>query len=43
MDVIAGYTTAKFRANRPKSVWIVDIGRALKKMKYKRLNSTVIN
>ncbi len=24
MDVIAGYTTAKFRLSRPKSVWVVD-------------------
>ncbi len=43
MDVIAGYTTASFRANRPKSVWVADIWRVLKKMKYKRLNSTVID
>jgi len=43
MDVIAGNTTASFRANRPKSVWVVDVWRALKKMKYKRLNSTVID
>ncbi len=43
MDVIAGYTTAKFRLNRPTSVWVVDVWRVLKKMKYKRLNSTVID
>jgi uncharacterized protein YchJ len=43
MDVIAGHTTAIFRANKPKSVWVADIWRVLKKMKYKRLNSTVIN
>ena len=43
MDVIAGYTTASFRANKPKSVWVVDVWRVLKKMKYKRLNSTVID
>ena len=43
MDVIAGYTTAKFRLNRPPSVWVVDVWRVLKKMKYKRLNSTVID
>jgi hypothetical protein len=43
MDVIAGNTTASFRANRPKSVWVVDVWRALKKMEYKRLNSTVID
>jgi len=43
MDVISGNTTASFRANRPKSVWVVDVWRALKKMKYKILNSTVID
>ncbi len=43
MDVIVGYTTAKFRLSRPKSVWVADIWRVLKKMKYKRLNSTVIH
>ncbi len=43
MDVIAGYTTAKFRLNRPTSVWVADVWRVLKKMKYKRLNSTVID
>ena len=43
MDAIAGYTTAKFRLNRPKSVWVVDVWRALKKMKYKRVGSTVVD
>jgi hypothetical protein len=43
MDVIAGYTTAKFRLNRPKSVWVVDVWRALKKMKYKRVGSAVVD
>jgi hypothetical protein len=42
MDVIAGYTTAKFRLNRPKSVWVVDVWRALKKMKYKRVSNAVV-
>ena len=41
MDAIAGYTTAKFRLNRPKSVWVVDVWRSLKKMKYKRVGSVV--
>jgi len=31
MDVIAGYTTAKFRLNRPKSVWVVGCMARLKK------------
>jgi hypothetical protein len=43
MDVIAGYTTAKFRLNRPKSVWVVDVWRALKKMKYKRVGSAFVD
>jgi hypothetical protein len=43
MDVIAGYTTAKFRLNRPKSVWVVDVWRALKKMKYKRVGRAVVD
>ena len=43
MDAIAGYTTAKFRLNRPKSVWVVDIWRVLKKMKYKRVGSVVVD
>lgn len=43
MDAIAGYTTAKFRLSRPKSVWVAEVWRALKKMKYKRLNSTVVD
>ena len=43
MDVIAGYTTAKFRLNRPKSVWVVDVWQALKKMKYKRVSSAVVD
>ena len=42
MDVIAGYTTAKFRLNRPKSVWVVDVWQALKKMKYKRVSNAVV-
>jgi hypothetical protein len=42
MDVIAGYTTAKFRLSRPKSVWVVEVWRALKKMKYKRVSSAVV-
>ncbi len=43
MDAIAGYTTAKFRLNRPKSGWVVDVWRALKKMKYKRVGSVVVD
>jgi hypothetical protein len=43
MDAIAGYTTAKFRLDRPKSVWVVDIWRVLNKMKYKRVGSVVVD
>ena len=43
MDEIADCTTANFRNNRPKSVWVVDIWRALKRMKYKKLSSSVID
>jgi hypothetical protein len=43
MDAIAGYTTAKFRLNRPQSVWVVDIWRVLKKMNYKRVGSAVVD
>ena len=43
MDEIANYTTPKFRDNRPKSVWVVDTWKTLKKIKYERLNSSVID
>ena len=43
MDEISDCTTANFRKNRPKSVRVVDIWRALKRMKYKKLSSSVID
>ncbi len=43
MDTIADYTTPKFRDNKPKSVWVVDTWKILKKLKYERLNSSVID
>jgi len=43
MDEIANYTTAKFRDNKPKSVWVVDTWKTLKKIKYEKLNSSVID
>ena len=43
MDEIANYTTSKFRDNRPKSVWVVDTWKTLKKIKYEKLNSSVID
>jgi len=43
MDEIADYTTDKFRDKKPKSVWVVDTWKALNKLKYERLNSSVID
>jgi hypothetical protein len=42
MDEVADYTTPKFRDNKPKSVWVVYTWRILNKMKYERLNSSLI-
>jgi len=41
MDEIADRTTPKFRDNKPKSVWVVDMWKALQKVKYKRLESNI--
>jgi hypothetical protein len=43
MDEIADYTTARFRNNKPKSVWVVDTWKALKKLKYEKLESKAID
>jgi len=43
MDDIADYTTAKFRDNKPKSLWVVDTWKALRKMKYEKLNSSILD
>jgi hypothetical protein len=43
MTDIAPYTTAKFRDNKPKEVWVIDTWNALKDMKYKRLDSELID
>ena len=43
MDEIAEYTTAHFRDNKPKSVWVVDTWKALHQLKYQKLKSSVIN
>ena len=43
MDEIANYTTPKFRDNKPKSVWVVETWKTLKKIKYEKLNSSVID
>ncbi len=43
MDETANCTTRRFRDNKPRSVWVVDTWRALREMKYRRLDSTVID
>jgi len=43
MDEIADYTTPNFRDNKPKSVWVVETWKSLYKLKYERLNSSVID
>jgi hypothetical protein len=43
MDEIADYTSARFRDNKPKSVWVVDTWKSLNSLKYRRLNSSVID
>ena len=43
MDEIADYTTPRFRDNKPKSVWVVDTWKTLRKVKFQRLNYSVID
>ena len=43
MDEIADYTSPKFRDNKPKSVWVVDTWKTLRKLKFQRLNCSVIH
>ena len=43
MDEIADYTTPRFRDNKPKSVWVVDTWKALKKIKYEKINSSILD
>ena len=43
MDEIVDYTTPNFRDNKPKSVWVVDTWKSLHKLKYERVNSSVID
>lgn len=43
MDQIADYTTPKFRDNKPKSVWVVDTWKTLRKIKFQKLNCSVIH
>ena len=41
MDAIAGRTTARFRDNRPRSVWVLDTWRTLHQLAYERLDATI--
>ncbi len=41
MDEIADYTTANFRDNKPRSVWVVDTWRTLQQLKYKKLSGDI--
>ena len=43
MDEIADYTTAAFRDNKPKSVWVVETWNTLKDIQYERVNSSVLD
>jgi hypothetical protein len=43
MDEVANLTTAKFRDNKPKSVWVVDTWNTLNDIKYERLASSMVN
>jgi hypothetical protein len=43
MDEIADLTTPRFRDNKPKAVWIVETWKTLNKIKYEKLNSSVID
>ena len=43
MDEIVDLTTPKFRDNKPKAVWVTDTWKTLQKLKYKRLDSTIID
>ncbi len=43
MDELATFTTANFRDNKAKSVWVVDTWRALHQLKYKKLSGKIID
>lgn len=43
MSDIAPYTTGKFRDDKPRELWVIDTWKALKNIKYKRLNSKIID
>jgi len=43
MEKIAGLTSRKFRDEKPEPVWIVDTWKVLNKLRYKRIESSVID
>jgi len=43
MDEIGPYTTAKFRENKPMSVWVAETWKALKQMEYEKLEIKVLD
>lgn len=43
MDELAIFSTANFRDNKPKSVWVVDTWRALQEIEYKKLDGKIID
>ena len=42
MDEVADFTTANFRNNKPKSVWIAETWKVLRQIAYKRKKGSVI-
>lgn len=43
MSDIAPHTTGKFRDDKPMEAWVIDTWKALKNIKYERLNSEFID
>ena len=43
MDEIGPYTTAKFRDDKPMSVWVTETWKALKQMQYEKLEIKVLD
>ena len=43
MDEIGPYTTAKFRDDKPMSVWVAKTWKALKQMEYEKLEFKVLD
>jgi len=43
MDEIGPYTTAKFRDDKPMSVWVAETWKALKQMEYEKLEIKILD